>query len=146
MNAGIRSTIRKARGALIAMALSSAAAYAHHSFAMYAEDVTVLEGTVVEFQWINPHTFVDLDVPTSKGIVRYSLENGHPGSLKPYGWKRTSLKPGDKIKVRMMPLRSGKPGGLLVDVSFPDGRRLGTGTDEDGGLTDNASPKATTAK
>jgi hypothetical protein len=102
-----------------AVALAAAPAFAHHSFAMFdsAKNVT-LEGTIKEFQWTNPHSWIQIVAKNASGKdVEYSIEGGSPNGLSRSGWKRTSLKPGDKAVVIMHPLKDGTAGGSLVTVS-----------------------------
>jgi Family of unknown function (DUF6152) len=105
----------------------SATAAAHHSPAMFdTEKITKLQGIVRDFQWHNPHCYVQLLVKDAKGKeVEWSLEMGAPMYLYNKGWRPSSLKAGDSISVTLAPLRSGKAGGLLVEVVMPDGRKLG---------------------
>lgn len=94
-------------------------AFAHHSFAMFdnQKDLT-LEGTIKEFQWTNPHSWIQVMVKDESGKeVEWSIEGGSPNSLRRNGWQRTSLKPGDKVVVVTHPLKDGSPGGSLVSVS-----------------------------
>jgi hypothetical protein len=102
---------------------------AHHSFAMFdSTKTTTLIGTVTEFQWTNPHSYIEMDVPNETGAVKHwSVEMGSPSILQPGGWKHNTLKPGDKVTVILNPLKNGDPGGLLVQASLPDGRKLGNG-------------------
>lgn len=103
-----------------------APALAHHSFAMFdnQKDLT-LEGTVREFQWTNPHSWIQVMVKDENGKeVEWSIEGGSPNSLSRNGWKRDSLKPGDKVVVVTHPLKDGSPGGSLVSVSV-NGERVG---------------------
>jgi Family of unknown function (DUF6152) len=112
-----------------ALLITCSAALAHHSFAMFdlEKNVTV-EGTVKEFQFTNPHVWIQLLVPDGKGTeVEWSIEAGAPGMMIRQGWKGATLKPGDKVTLTMHPLRDGKPSGSLVKVVFPDGRVLGSG-------------------
>jgi hypothetical protein len=112
-------------GALAVMAAPLPSASAHHSFAMFDKSAEKwLEGTVTAFQWTNPHTFIQVSVPGSKGAVEWSLEGGSPNILSRNGWKRTSLKVGEKVKVLIYPLRSGQPGGSFVEVHKADGTVL----------------------
>ena len=103
---------------------------AHHSFAMFdtARRVTLV-GTVTAFEWTNPHVYIELDVPDEKGgaVKHWSVELGSPSILMQSGWKFKDLKHGDKVTVRISPLKDGKPGGLLVQATLPDGRTLGNG-------------------
>jgi hypothetical protein len=109
-----------AAGALFA----AAGALAHHSFAMFDRDrEVVLTGTVREFQWTNPHAFIEMNVPNEKGEMEaWSIEMNSPNNLTRQGWKSTMLKSGDKVVVTMNPLRDGKRGGLFVAITFPDGK------------------------
>ena len=116
-------------------AVAAMPAVAHHSFAMFDQrKVMTLEGTVHEFQWTNPHAWIELDVPQKGGAQRWSIELNSPNNLKRQGWKRNSLKPGDKVTVRIAPLRSGEHGGLFLDVKLPNGTTL------DSGLPKNGTP------
>ena len=102
-----------------AVALAAAPAFAHHSFAMFDSTKNVtLEGTIKEFQWTNPHSWVQIVAKDASGKdVEYSIEGGSPNGLARQGWKRTSLKPGDKAVLVMHPLKDGTAGGSLVTVS-----------------------------
>jgi Family of unknown function (DUF6152) len=104
-------------------------ALAHHSFAMFDQTKqTTLTGTVTAFEWTNPHAYIEIDVTDEKGAVKHwSVELGSPSILMQSGWKFKDLKHGDKVTVRISPLKDGKPGGLLVQATLPDGRILGNG-------------------
>jgi hypothetical protein len=106
----------------------SATAAAHHSPVMFdSEKILKLQGTVRQFQWHNPHCYVQLAVSDAKGrLIEWSLEMGAPMYLYNKGWRPSSLKVGDQVSVVVAPLRSGKPGGLLVEAVMADGRKLGT--------------------
>ena len=92
--------------------LISIQVFAHHGDAgRYEENVTVLTGTVVEVQLVDPHSMVILDVPNDKGqMVRWQAELGGRNALaKNFGWNKTTLKPGDKITVVGRRVKSGAP-------------------------------------
>ncbi len=111
--------------ALAAVALTAipGGAFAHHSFAMFDQSKQVsISGTVRDFQWTNPHAFVQLEDAQGK---MWGVELNSPNNLVRQGWKRNVLKPGDKISVTLNPLRDGRPGGLFNAVTLPDGRVLG---------------------
>lgn len=115
------------------LVIAPAPALAHHSFAMFDQTkIVTLEGTVGEFQWTNPHAFIELDVPNGGKVTRWALELNSPNNLTRQGWHRTSVKPGDKVTIRANPLRSGKPGGLFLDLKFPDGKVLDSGLPKNG--------------
>jgi hypothetical protein len=123
------------RWAAIALAALLAAigpAKAHHSFAMFDQANEIdLEGVVKEFKYVAPHTFIVLDVMQKDGTAdSWTLEGVSPGDLARDGWSKTSLKPGDEIKVRIAPLRSGAPGGAWVakKIQFKDGKPIVGGT------------------
>jgi Family of unknown function (DUF6152) len=103
------------------------AAQGHHSAAMFDDSQRVtLSGTVREFQWSNPHCYVQLLVAQQKGPAQeWSLEMGAPTYLYNLGWRPSTLKAGDKITAKIAPLRKGGAGGLLLEVTTADGRRYG---------------------
>jgi ABC-type oligopeptide transport system substrate-binding subunit len=102
-------------------------AVAHHSFSMFDETKeVVLKGAVKEFQWSNPHTWIQLNVTDASGnVVEWSIEGGSPNLLGRQGWKRNTLKTGDQIEVTVHPLRDGQPGGSFMRAVLADGRTLG---------------------
>ncbi|OJW72746.1 MAG: hypothetical protein BGO57_07600 [Sphingomonadales bacterium 63-6] len=106
--------------------LPLAPAAAHHSYAMFDMSKTVeLKATVTRFKWQNPHAFIEIDVPVKGQTERWAIEMTSPNNLQQSGWKRTSLKPGDKITLYIHPLRNGSKGGSYVGVRLPDGSTLG---------------------
>jgi hypothetical protein len=116
--------------AALALAVTSAPAQPHHSFAMFdmSKEVTV-KGTVKKFQWTNPHAYIQLVAKDASGReVEYSLEMGAPMYLYARGWRPGSLKAGMEISVTLNPLRSGRPGGVVRDVTTADGKPIGTNT------------------
>ena len=106
---------------------AAAPALAHHSFAMFeAEKQVTLVGTVKEFQWTNPHSWIQLNVPDASGkLVEWAIEGGSPNQLSRMGWKSSALKAGDKVTVVARPLKTGEPGATLVTVTTADGKVLG---------------------
>ena len=113
--------------------LAGAPALAHHSFAMFDQrQMMTLEGTVHEFQWTNPHAFIELDVRNGARTQRWSIELNSPNNLTRQGWRRTSLKAGERISVRIAPLRNGNTGGLFLDLRKADGRVLDSGMPKNG--------------
>ena len=96
---------------------------AHHSTAMYDHTARkTLAGTVVEFGWVNPHSYIQVDVPNeSGGTDRWAVAMGTPSSLVKAGWKSTVLKPGDRVTVTFHPLKDGSAGGSFLEVKTPDG-------------------------
>ncbi len=116
---------------LTAVALLAGAAplFAHHSFTMFDMSKRMtLTGNVTDFQWTNPHVYIELDVPDDNGAVKHwSIEMGSPSILLQSGWKFSSLHKGDKITIVINPLKNGQSGGFLSKATLPDGRTLGNG-------------------
>ena len=107
----------------IALLAISTAAAAHHSTSMFdMEKAMTLTGVVKEFQFNNPHCFIQLLVPGEQGEVEWSLEMGSPIHLVRSGWKRNTLKPGDRIQVLIHPVKEGSGAGQFVSVSYADGK------------------------
>ncbi len=110
---------------VIGLGLCSTPAGAHHSFAMFDNDKEVtLEGQVREFQWTNPHSWIQLVVVENGASQEYSVEGASPNGLKRRGWTRESFKPGDRIKLTIHPLKNGSKGGSFVRAVFPDGKTV----------------------
>jgi hypothetical protein len=113
---------------------------AHHSFAAeFDANVPVqLRGTVVKVEWINPHTWIHIDVKGSDGkTVRWMIEGGTPNTLLRRGLTRTSLPEGTEILVDGYKAKNGTNRANGRDLTFTDGRRLfmgssGTGAPRDG--------------
>jgi hypothetical protein len=112
---------------LVAVLLASTgvnAAWAHHSFSMFdATHEKTLVGTIKEFQWTNPHTWLWLDVPATNGIAagEWGIEGMSPNFLGRRGWSKTTLRPGDKVTIVIHPLKDGSKGGTFLSVTLPDG-------------------------
>ena len=105
-------------------------AFAHHSFAMFDQEHPIeLSGTVKEFKFTSPHTFVLLEVKGSDGSPTvWNLEGASPSALVREGWSSKTLKPGDELKMTIDPLRSGAPGGSWSEkkTSFSSGQPIVT--------------------
>jgi hypothetical protein len=101
-------------------------ARAHHSFAMF--DVAhekALTGTIRQFQWTNPHTWIWIDVPTADGSMEeWGVEGMSPNFLGRRGWSRSTLKPGDRVTIVVHPVKDGSKGGSFLRVTLADGKVL----------------------
>ena len=87
-------------------------AFAHHSFAMFDQEHPIeLSGTVKEFKFTSPHTFILLEVKNGEESEVWNLEGAAPGGLSRDGWSAKTLPPGTQLKMMVDPLRSGAPGG-----------------------------------
>ena len=113
----------------IAVALSAAAG-AHHSFAMFDFEKTVkVEGEVTKFEFTNPHIWVYVQGKDAQGkVVEYAIEGGSPNTLLRAGWKRDSVRPGAQAVVMIHPRRNGEPGGSLISIEI-DGKPVGRPSD-----------------
>jgi hypothetical protein len=113
----------------LAAMLAAGPAAAHHSGVMFDDAKTVvLQGEVREFNWTNPHSSIKVDVPgTGAAPLTWAIEMNSPGNLVREGWKRTSIKPGDKVAVLVHPLRDGKPGAIYLAIRLADGTTLAPG-------------------
>jgi len=115
--------------ALLAVAAGPVVVQAHHSFAMFdTSNRVTLTGTVTQFQWTNPHAYIEIDVPDGTGPAKHwTVELGSPSILMQGGWKFSDVKPNQTITVVLNPLRNGQPAGLLVRITLADGRVLANG-------------------
>jgi hypothetical protein len=122
------------------MAMCAAALSAHHSFAAEfdANQPVQLKGTVVKVEWINPHTWIHLDVKKSDGSMeRWMIEGGTPNTLLRRGLTKNSLPEGTELVVDGYKAKNGSNRANGRDLTFTDGRKLfmgssGTGAPRDG--------------
>jgi hypothetical protein len=104
--------------------------WAHHGNSAYDEEHWIdITGTVTEFIWSNPHCQIFLDVKDDKGaVVNWAVESQSPGILRRNSWTRTSVKPGDQIKITLAPAKNGAPVGFSGNqkgkIVFADGHFL----------------------
>lgn len=118
--------IKKATLVSFGLTLASVTALAHHSVAMFdhSKRVTV-EGTVKEWQWTNPHAWLQVLAPDASGAqVEQGFEVGSPNTLVRDGFKKDSFKPGDKVKVFAAPRRDGTVGGMYICAKTAQGQWL----------------------
>jgi Family of unknown function (DUF6152) len=107
-----------------------APAMAHHSFAMFDRTKKVtLAGTVKDWQWVNPHSWLQLSVQDPAGkVTEWSIEGRSPNVLERRGWTKAIMAPGDKVTVIVYPLKNGDPGGAFVRLILASGRELNADT------------------
>jgi hypothetical protein len=128
--------LRLCVAALVVLGVLGAPVLAHHSPAAFdrTKEVTLV-GTVKEFRWQNPHTWIEVLVPdaATKKDVLWGVELTSPTYLVRAGWKSNLIKPGDKVTIVVNPVRSGEPAGIFKSLTLADGRtflerpaRLGT--------------------
>jgi len=111
---------------LIMLGSYSSVLRAHHSTAMFDSDNPIeLAGTIVEWQYTNPHTFIILKVVDEDGDeVEWALEGRSTSAIYRLGWTPESLQPGDEIMVTVRPLHSGAPGGNYSNIRWKDGTEI----------------------
>ena len=101
-------------------------AAAHHSPAVFDRTKEVkLVGSVKEFRWSNPHSFIELDVRNEKGGTdTWAVEMNPPNYLVKAGWTSKTVKPGDMVTIMVNPLRTNEPVGKFVSIALPGGQVL----------------------
>src|SRR5437867_3803237 len=106
----------------IAAALLAAPAVAHHAFAMFDQSkVLTMSGTVKQFDFVNPHTWLHVTIVNDKGVTStWLFEGGSPSQLVALGWSKDHPRVGEKIEVGFRPMKDGSRGGQLMNVKLPD--------------------------
>jgi hypothetical protein len=106
----------------------SVPAQAHHSFANFDKSRTLkLKGTVKEWQFTNPHSWLQLIVNEGGQQVEYSIEGASVNTLVRRGWGAKTFKPGDKIDIVVYPLKTGHNGGAFLSATFENGKTITSG-------------------
>ena len=110
----------------LALSLFALPALGHHSYAMFDNTQLInLKGTVSEFEFVNPHSWLHVSVTNEAGTSEtWSFESSSPRGLMAEGWRADSVVAGDAIEVEFHPLRDGSRGGQLLVVSRSDGSKL----------------------
>jgi len=122
----IVNRLRQSLLAALAFTAVAGPAVAHHSYAMFdMQKTVVLDASVTRFKWQNPHAFIEADVAVNGSSEHWAIEMTSPNNLAQEGWKRTSLKQGDRVRIWVHPLRSGARGGSYAGVRLADGSTLG---------------------
>lgn len=117
---------RLAAGLLALAALAPVPGAAHHSYSMFdMQRTVVLDATVVQFRWSNPHAFIRVEVEAGEQTEVWSIEMTSPNNLVQEGWTRRTLRQGDHVQLYVHPLRSGAQGGSYAGVRLADGTTLG---------------------
>ena len=120
----------------LAILAGGAPAFAHHSFAAEfdVKQPVTLKGTVTKVEWTNPHVWIYMDVTDAQGNVQHwQCENGAPNALSRMGWTRNSLKAGDQVTVEGFRAKSDDKTANARQILLPDGRKVFSGSAEDGG-------------
>ena len=127
----------------VGLLLAGAAVQAHHAFAAEfdASRPVRLRGKITKMEWINPHSWMHLDVEKEDGTVEsWMIEAGPPGALVRRGWSKDSVIPGTEVLVEGYQAIDGAFRANGRDVTFPDGRRLFAGSSGTGAPLDGSDP------
>ncbi|HTM04630.1 MAG TPA: DUF6152 family protein [Vicinamibacterales bacterium] len=118
-------------GAALLVSAAVVPALAHHSFAAEfdAKKPVHLKGTVTKMEWINPHSWIHIDVKKDDGTVEHwMVEGGAPNALLRRGWNKNSLPAGTEIIVDGFQAKDGATRANGRDITFPDGKKLFVGS------------------
>lgn len=108
---------------------------AHHSFSAEFDDQqpVKLEGTVVKFEFMNPHSWIHMDVPAADGtVVRWKVETGSTNALFRRGWRKDSLRAGDHVSIDAFRAKDGSNTANASQVKLPDGRMVSAASSREG--------------
>ena len=123
--------------------LTSGPAWTHHAFSAEfdAKKPVKLRGVVTKMEWVNPHSWIHLDVKGTDGKTEsWMVEAGPPGALVRRGWSKTSIPPGIEILVEGYQAKDGTHKANGRDVTLPDGKRLFVGSSGTGAPVDGKDP------
>lgn len=105
--------------------LLGATAWAHHGSAAYDLSASTISGTIVEFEFVNPHCQLHVDAKDEKGnVVHWTGEFTNPAALHRRGWTKEMFKAGDSITVTGNKAKSGAPFMRVMKVQMADGKEL----------------------
>jgi hypothetical protein len=131
----MRATLVFALAVTVGLGLAVAPLLAHHSFAAEFDGSKPVDlmGTVTKVDWVNPHSWIYIDVKSDDGTVaNWGLETGPPNVLYRGGWRRDTVKPGDAITVHGFVAKDGSHTLAARQITTPDGRKLFAGSPDNG--------------
>ena len=123
--------------------LGAPAAIAHHAFTAEFDGTkpVMLQGVVTRMDWVNPHSWIYIDVPQPDGSVQqWEVEAGAPNAMFRRGWNKNSIPVGTEIVVDGYRAKNGKNIANGRNVTFPDGRKMFVGSSGTGAPLDGADP------
>ena len=123
--------MKKTAAIILMLAVAGVPAWAHHAFAAEfdAKKPVKLRGTVTKMEWINPHTWIHVDVKKDDGGVdEWMVEAGTPNTLLRRGFTRDSLKPGTEVLVDGYQSKDGSLRANGRDITLPNGQTLFLGS------------------
>ena len=114
-------------GVMVVLPVMSVPALAHHSYAEFdTQKEMTIQGTVKEWQWTNPHSWMLLMVPNAQGqSEQWAIELNSVSLLAQQGWRPTTVVPGDKVAVTFHPMRNGSRAGSYISAKLPNGKTMG---------------------
>jgi Family of unknown function (DUF6152) len=131
----MRTSLVFALAVTAGLGLAVAPMLAHHSFAAEFDGSKPVDlaGTVTKVDWVNPHSWIYIDVKSDDGTVaNWGLETGPPNVLYRGGWRRDTVKPGDAITVHGFVAKDGSHTLAARQITTPDGRKLFAGSPDNG--------------
>ena len=130
MHNGLQTTLTALAAAAVLVTAVVMPVAAHHSFSAEfdATKQVTLAGEVVMMEWVNPHSWLHIDVRKPDGSVeRWKIEGGSPSVLFRLGWNRDSLPAGTKVTVVGFQAKDGSLRASSRELRFPDGRKMDLG-------------------
>lgn len=114
----------------LVLAMGSVAALAHHSSAGFSEEPKTISGVIKEFQFKNPHTWIQVNVTDVSGkVVEWSVEWGSPNQLGREGIRPSTFPAGAQVIMRLRPELTGAPVGIFIGAKMSDGKTVGRWTE-----------------